>query len=247
MAANPIRLRRLMNGNGSILMVPLDHGISMGPLAGLELPDRALAAVASHATCTTVHKGLVPHAAAQSHQMGVLMHLSASTESNPDPNDKRLVGTVQEAVRLGCDGVSIHINLGATTESRMVEDAGKVSAACADWGMPLLAMVYPRGPAVDNPFDPGRIAHAARLGAELGADIVKVPYTGSPDTFRPVVDGCPVPVVVSGGPRQADFAGFAEQIRGAAAAGARGVSIGRNVFQHPKPDEAMAAIAGLFP
>ncbi len=247
MASNPIRLRRLMNGEGTILMVPLDHGISMGPLPGLERPRDVLAAVATHGTCTTVHKGLVRFAAEQAGHLGVLMHLSASTDRNPDPNDKRLVATVDEAVRQGCDGVSIHVNVGATTESRMVEDAGRISTACNQWGMPLIAMVYPRGPGVDDPFDPGRIAHAARLGAELGADIVKVPYTGSPDTFAPVVDGCPVPVVISGGPKQPDFAGFVDQIRGAAKAGARGVSIGRNVFQHPKPDEAMAAIAALFP
>ncbi len=247
MAANSVRLRRLMNGNGSILMVPLDHGISMGPLAGIEKPASVLAAVAPGATCTTLHKGLIPTASAHADQLGILMHLSASTDANPDPNDKRIVGSVEEAIRLGCDGVSIHINVGATTESRMIEDAGRIGTACAQWGMPLLAMVYPRGPAIDDPFDPGRVAHAARLGAELGADIVKVPYTGDPDSFRPVVEGCPVPVVVSGGPRRPDFDGFIDQIRGAAAAGARGVSIGRNVFQHPKPDEAMAAIAGLFP
>jgi class I fructose-bisphosphate aldolase len=246
MAANPVRTRRLERA-GQWVMVPLDHGISMGPVPGLADVRPALQAAADGgATCVTVHKGLVPLAAAFADRIGLLLHLSASSDSAPDPQDKRLVATVEEALRLGCDGVSIHVNVGSLTESRQLEDAGRVATACAEWGVPLVTMAYPRGPKVSNPHDPALLAHAARLAAELGADAVKVPYSGATDTFRDVVQGCPVPVLVAGGPRRGSFDAVLADLRGAKAAGARGASIGRNVFQHPDPQAAVAAVAKVF-
>ncbi len=247
MAANPVRMARIHPPGRPLLMVPMDHGISMGPVPGLVHPATTLEEVAQGgATCTAVHKGLVPAASHVASRMGILMHLSASTDVGPDSHEKRLVGTVQEAARLGCDGVSIHVNVGARTEPAMLEDAGRVSTQCNALGMPLLAMMYPRGPEVKDPFDPVLVAHAARLGAELGADIVKVPYTGDPDTFRPVVEGAGVPVIIAGGPRRRTSDDFLRDVRGAAEAGAAGVSVGRNVFQSDDPRQAMRDIAACF-
>src|SRR5688572_5552618 len=172
MASPAIRRLRLSTRSASaaIVMVPLDHGISAGPLPGLEDPRKALAAAADGgASCVTLHKGLVSLAAPFADRLGVLLHLSASSDTSPDPHDKRLVATVEEALRLGCDGVSIHVNVGSATEARQLEDAGRVATACTEWGVPLLTMAYPRGPKVTNPHDPGLLAHAARLAAELGA------------------------------------------------------------------------------
>ena len=246
MSANPVRSLRLSR-DGAWVMVPLDHGISMGPVPGLEDPRQALAAAADGgATCVTLHKGLVPLTALYADRMGILLHLSASSDSAPDPQDKRIVASVEEALRLGCDGVSIHVNVGSATEARQLEDAGRVATACNDWGVPLVTMAYPRGPKVSNPHDPTLLAHAARLAAELGADAVKVPYSGSPDTFRDVVRGCPVPVLVAGGPRKGDFQSFLTDLKGARKAGAAGASVGRNVFQHPDPKAAVAAVAAVF-
>lgn len=246
MSANALRIARLARG-GAWVMVPLDHGISMGPLPGLEDPRAALrAAAAGGATCVTLHKGLVPLAAPFSERLGVLLHLSASSDSAPDPQDKRLVATVEEALRLGCDGVSIHVNVGSATEARQLEEAGRVATACTEWGVPLVTMAYPRGPKVTNSHDPKLLAHAARLAAELGADAVKVPYSGSPGTFRDVVQGCPVPVLVAGGPQRASLDGLLADLKDARKAGARGASIGRNVFQHADPAAAVRAVAQVF-
>ncbi len=247
MADNPVRMARLRSPAGSIRMVPMDHGVSMGPVAGVADPAATLRAVAAGATCVTVHKGLARAVAPHAADLGLLLHLSASTDVAPDGDDKRLVATVEEALKLGFDGVSTHCNLGATTEARMVESLGRVSTACNEWGVPHVAMVYPRGPDVHDPFDPVLVAHAARLGAELGADVVKVPYTGSPDSFRPAVEGAGVPVIVAGGPRRDSLDDLLEALRGARRAGAAGVSVGRNVFQHDDPAAAVAAVAEIFP
>jgi predicted phospho-2-dehydro-3-deoxyheptonate aldolase len=241
-----MRMGRLSTWAGSIVMVPLDHGVSMGPLPGLEDPGAALRhAVAGGASCVTIHKGLLRAAETVTGRIGILLHLSASTDVAPDPNDKRLVATVREAVRAGCDGVSIHVNLGSLTEARQLEDAGRVATECQEWGMPLLAMVYPRGPAVKDARDPVLVAHAARLGAELGADAVKVPYTDA-GSFRDVVHGCPVPVLMAGGAKR-EPKQFLKDVRDARNAGARGVSVGRNVFQSKDPVKALRAIAEAFP
>lgn len=245
MPASPLRTARLTRANQWI-MVPLDHGISMGPLPGLTDPRVPLQAAADGgATCVTLHKGLVPTATSFADRLGILLHLSASTDGGPDPHDKRLVATVEEALRLGCDGVSIHINVGSATEGHQLEDAGRVATACNQWNVPLVTMAYPRGPNVKDPFDVKLLAHAARMAAELGADAVKVPFSGT-DTFRDVIQGCPVPVLVAGGPRRDSFEAFLADLKLARRAGAQGCSIGRNVFQHPDPTAAVRAVNQVF-
>ncbi len=91
--------------------------------------------------------------------------------------------------------------MGAQDEEKMLENLGKVAEECEAYGIPLLAMMYPRGPKIQNEHAPDLVAHAARIGAELGADIIKANYTGSIETFKAVVESCPVPVVISGGPK----------------------------------------------
>lgn len=272
MAANALRMRRLVSPAGALLMLPMDHGISMGAVSGLLDPAKAYdLAARGGATCITAHKGVIATLArhldgetrdegsgrqpraertvGSARSPGILLHLSASTDLGPDPNDKRIVATVREAVALGCDGVSIHVNLGSPTEALQLSDAGRVAADCADYGMPLVAMVYPRGAKIPKPGADGyaaAVAHAARLGYELGADAVKVPYTGDAASFRIVAEACPVPVLVAGGAKQDSFKAFLAQVRAARDAGARGVSVGRNVFQQPDPAAAMAALAKVF-
>lgn len=244
--AKSLRARRILTPRGRTVMVPMDHGASMGPTAGLEDPRATCDLVRrGGATCVVAHKGLVRAIAPAVGDMGVLVHLSASTDLNPDRNDKRLVGDVSDVLRLGADAASIHVNVGSVTESRQVEDFGRISAQCEEWGVPLLAMMYPRGHEIHDPHELKYVAHVARLGAELGADLVKVPYTGTPETFRKVVAGCPVPVVISGGPKTSGDRDFLATVRGALDAGAAGVSVGRNVWQHRDPVAITKAVCEI--
>jgi predicted phospho-2-dehydro-3-deoxyheptonate aldolase len=245
LASAATRLRPLAKPSGAVVMLPLDHGVSVGPIPGFADPAAAAAVAAEGgATCVAVHKGLLRHLPPLKGRLGVLLHLSASTDLAPDPLDKRLVATVAEAARRGCDGVSIHVNFGSPTEGRQLEDAGRVADACDEHGLPLVTMAYVRGPHVKDPFDPAAVAHAARAAAELGADAVKVPYTRD---FRDVVQGCPVPVLVAGGARRAAFPDFLRDVQSARAAGAAGLSVGRNVLQHSDPRGALRSLSALFP
>lgn len=243
-----IRIERIMDRDSrNMVIVPLDHGISDGPIEGLiNIADSINKVADGGADAVLMQKGMVPHGhRGYGHDVGLIVHMSASTSLGPDPNDKVLVCTVEEASRMGADAVSIHINVGSETESEQLKILGEISRQCDYWGIPLLAMMYPRGKKVTNPHDPGMVAHAARVGAELGADVIKTVYTGDIESFAKVVEGCPVPVVIAGGPKTNTDREFLEMIRGAMDAGARGVAIGRNVFQHPNPTRMTEAITHI--
>ncbi len=128
----------------------------------------------------------------------------------------------------------------------MLRNFGEVSQECRHWGMPLLAMVYTRGAKIDSEFDVKHVKHAARVGAELGADLVKVNYTGSPESFREVVQGCPIPVVIAGGEKVETDEELLQMVAGALEAGGAGASIGRNAFQHVDPEGMTQAISMMI-
>ena len=125
----------------------------------------------------------------------------------------------------------------------MLADFGRISKSASEWGMPLLAMVYPRGEKIRNSFDKNLIAHCARLGAELGADIVKVSYTGDIDTFADVIECTPIPVVIAGGEKMDSENDVLSMVEDAMKAGAAGISIGRNIFQHNNPKRIIEALS----
>ncbi|HET6404912.1 MAG TPA: 2-amino-3,7-dideoxy-D-threo-hept-6-ulosonate synthase [Candidatus Thermoplasmatota archaeon] len=241
-----LRLRRLLGPDGRGVVVPMDHGVSEGPMPGLERPAETCARVRDGgADSVIVHKGLVKTIAGELGQLGFWLHLSASTGLNPDPNDKRLVASVEEALRLGADGISIHVNVGSPEESRMIEDMGRVATECDARGIPLLAMMYPRGHEIRDPHDLELVKKVARLGYELGADVLKVPYTGSQESFRDVVRGVDVPVLISGGAKAPTDRAFLAMVEGSLAAGGAGVSVGRNFWQHADPTAMTRAVARL--
>jgi len=152
---------------------------------------------------------------------------------------------VEEAIKLGADAISIHVNLGDGQEKEMLQDFGWVAYEARTWGMPLLAMIYPRGEKIKDEYHVDVIKHAARVGYEMGADIVKVSYTGNPESFREVVEGCSVPVVIAGGAKMDSDRDILEMVRGSIDAGGAGVSIGRNVFQHQNPTRMVQAISSI--
>jgi fructose-bisphosphate aldolase/2-amino-3,7-dideoxy-D-threo-hept-6-ulosonate synthase len=153
-----------------------------------------------------------------------------------------LMGSVEEAIRLGADAVSLHINIGAKEEPEMLQKLGMVADKCDEWSVPLVAMMYPRGENIKNPHDPEIVAHAARVGAEAGADVVKAVYTGDVDSFKGVVRSCPVPIVIAGGPKASTDREILEMCAGAMSAGAKGVTFGRNIFQHKNPPAMVRAL-----
>ena len=248
MYGKKIRMERIIDRKtGNAVIVPLDHGISIGPVPGLIDMRSTVESISSGgATAVLMQKGLVPYGHRVSgNDVGLILHLSASTDIGSTSNSKVLVGTVEEGIKLGADAVSVHVNLGADSEPQMLSDVGEVSRKCSEWGMPLIAMAYPRGPGVKNPYDPELVAHAARVVTELGADMVKVSYTGDIDSFKEVVKGALAPVVIAGGPKMDSDLDILNMVHDSLEAGGKGVSIGRNVFQHKNVKGMTRAVSGI--
>ena len=230
--------------DGRYLVVPMDHGLTLGAVAGLADIESTIDAVTrGGADSVLTQKGIAPRVHPNSNEAGYIVHLNGSTVGGPDTNDKRITGTVEAAIRAGADAVSLHLNVGSESEPKQIEDLARITERAGDLGIPVLAMTYARGPGVDG-TDPERLAHAARLGEELGADLIKTGYSGDAESFEHVVDSTRLPVLIAGGKPESDRASL-DAVRGAMDAGAAGVSMGRTVFQHESPEAMTRAVSGV--
>lgn len=243
------RLERIST-DGRYVVIPMDHGITMGAVQGLADIESTIDGVTrGGADAVLTQKGIAPRVHESKNDAGYVVHLNGSTTIGPDEADKRITGTVKDAVRVGADAVSLHLNVGSEYEPKQITDLGEVTSAAQEYGMPVLAMTYARGPDVRDPEkDPEGYAEdvgqAVRLGEELGADVVKTSYTGSPETFERVVESTRLPVVIAGGSKGTDEETL-EMVAGAMDAGAAGVSMGRSIFQHEKPRAITGAVASV--
>ncbi len=244
-----VRLERIINRKTHrTVIIPMDHGLSVGTIPGLENMAKIVDEVAEGgANAVIEHAGM----AAAGHRgggrdIGLIIHLSGATNLAPDPNYKVIVCSVEDALRMGADGVSVHINIGANDEPQMFMAAKEVVSACRAWGMPILGMMYPRGKKIQNETSPDVVNIAARAGAELGMDIVKTNYTGDIESFRKIVKGTPVPVIIAGGPKMNTTEDVFQTVHDAVVeAGAMGVAVGRNVFQAKNPRAMVNAICKI--
>ncbi|MDI6870498.1 MAG: 2-amino-3,7-dideoxy-D-threo-hept-6-ulosonate synthase [Bacillota bacterium] len=249
MEGRQIRLNRLFKRSDRLFIVPMDHGVTIGAVGGLKDMHRVVQAVsAGGADAIVVHKGIARRIgpALKGGDCELIVHLSGSTALGPAPNRKELVASPEHAVQLGATAVSVHVNLGDPAEPEMLRDLGRVSEQCQSWGMPLLAMMYVRDGSKESEFHPGKVAHAARIAEELGADIVKVNYTGSVETFSGVVSAVSIPVIIAGGPKAGSLRDLLLMIRDAVRAGARGVAIGRNIFEDQNPAGLSALVRRIL-
>jgi len=230
--------------DGKLVTIPMDHGITLGAVEGLKDIESTIDAVTrGGADAVLTQKGIAPRVHPNKNGKGYIVHLNASTTIGPDANDKRRTGTVEEAVRAGADAVSFHINVGSDHEPDQLADLSRVTDEADRLGIPVLAMAYARGPGVDE-HDARNLGHAVRLAEEAGADVVKTAYSGDSESFEHVVESTARPVIIAGGSPQGDLATL-EAVQGAMDAGAKGVSMGRTVFQHDDPKAISEAVAAV--
>jgi len=248
MSGKDLRMKRFMpSRDGRIVIFPLDHGVSCGPLPGLRNMESIIGTgIRAGCDALVLHKGMMRRLeAVPERPPGVFMHLSASTPIGPAYHYKVMAGDVEEAIRRGADGVSVQLNLGDEHEPEMLRDLGTLGSACCKWQIPLLVMAYVRGDLAPSPVPDSAVAHAARVAAELGADLVKVPLPRDEAVLAQIAADLPVPVVVAGGSSVTDATDFLYRMERALKSGARGVAAGRNVFQHTEPERVMRALCGM--
>lgn len=226
-----------------LVIIAMDHCPAIGPCKGMIDPVETVRSVCAGKPDTLfMHKGILKkvYPILVKNRVPFLLSISTATVIGPQPSRVYLVDTVEYAARIGASGVSMRAFVGPEHEREMIRNVGRVSAECEKYGLLLMAMMYPEG--FENNFDPQYVKHAARIGAELGADFVKTYYTGAPETFAEVTESCPVPVVMSGGPKTETAIQFLETVRGAIDGGAAGVAVGRNVWQHSDPPSMLRAV-----
>lgn len=251
MSATPLtgktlRMARLSRPrDDKYLFVPLDHSMAVGPIADEGGFNRLVSDIATGgADALIVHKGR--SRTIEPELLGgcaLVVHLSASTEHAQDSDAKVIVGDVDEALRLGADAVSVHVNVGSDTEATQLADLGTVAATCDRWGVPLLAMIYLRGPRVVHPNGPEQLAHMVSIAADLGADLVKTVVASPVERMADVIAASPLPVVVAGGDGH-DMSTF-ELATSAMAVGCRGVAVGRRVFNADNPRHVVRQLATI--
>ena len=250
------RLIRILPG-GKGVWVPMDHGISGYPEKGLEAMDSLVDSVISGgADAIVLHKGALSHHVDATGWGGFVCHVSASTAHGGARSQYKVnVATAEECWQRGAMALSGQVNLGDEAEPEMIAALGSLTTESFSLGLPVLGMVYPRGPNLNlsEGDETGGVAHAARLAWELGCHAVKVPWTGSPDSFRLVTDAVPIPVLIAGGPSAststinftsygAAFADTLTVVEQAMSAGGAGVCMGRQVFGSEDPSAHVAAL-----
>jgi fructose-bisphosphate aldolase, class I len=242
------RLGRLFDAtSGRAVILPLDHGVGEGMLPGLEAISVLLGMVdGRNVQGVLLNKGPARvHGADIPLDVNVVVQLSGGTKHALPPYGRTVVCSVGEALRLGADAVSLQINVGNDQEERMLADFGAMCDEAHLAGLPVFAIVAPRGGQIVNETDPSLISHCIRLGAELGADLIGVPYSGEPDSFAEAVEASATPVLVTGGPGRSDFPRFVAAMDEALRCGAAGLCVGRNIFQNADPGEALELLVEL--
>jgi len=243
-----VRLNRLMNPkSGKMLSVAIDHTVAYGMIPGLEPVQRVVdQIVEGQPDSVTLQKGILercfePHAG----RVGIILQSIAASPFEPDVEEP--VADVAEALALGADAISVAITFGGEGQAHLTSHLGRVVRDARSAGLPVVAHCYPKGAFIpeDERMTAERVLYAARCGAELGVDIVKTFYTGSPESFATVTEAVPTRVVAAGGPKQESLMDVLVAVRGAIDAGAAGVTYGRNIWQDPKPGAVIAAIKAV--
>lgn len=244
-----IRMNRLFsNPSGRLCSVAVDHfiGYAEGLPDGLRDIRPTLAAiVAAEPDAVTMHKGIAA-SAWQAHAGRVPMILQ-STIARPDDSAREQIATPEDAVRLGADGFAVAAFVRGSTEAAYLRTVADCVRQAARFEMPVIVHIYPRGP--DNStisFQPEDIAWAVRCALEVGVDVIKTPYCGDLEAHRQIVSACPLPVVAAGGPRAQTLESALAMIGEVVQSGARGATIGRNVWGFERITAAVEAFKAVI-
>jgi DhnA family fructose-bisphosphate aldolase class Ia len=235
------RLSRLIGADGRFAILAMDHALTLGPIGRLAAMGSLVAELIQEGPdALVVHRGVAMRCVPASRATGLVVHLSGNTTMSAEPYLKTPVASVDSALTLGADAVSVHVTLGCGTDAdrQSLRDLGAVSDACQRLGMPLLVMTY----LTAQHSRPSSYAHAARVAAEMGADVVKTAHPGTPDALADLIAGCFAPVVVAGGEADGDLAKYLLQIRDLLDLGAAGVCVGRRVFDARSPRRALRKV-----
>jgi len=249
-----IRLNRLIQAEtNTCLICAIDHGMTSPQfLSGLyDTEARVREAIAGGANVLMLGRGMAKKLCHLFHRdTSLALMLTASAGGRPSGALITPIGSVEEALRIGADAVVVYVALAGDNEPEAITYASKIGEACELLGMPFIAEAeYPNAyqslQTMQGALGAEYLKRNARLCAELGADIVKVNWSGDQKSFAEIVQACDRPVVLAGGSliSDAELLTRMQQVRDV---GAIGCSVGRNIFEHQNPEAITAAISRVF-
>lgn len=243
-------LKKIINKGDKIIIIPLDYGVYKGPIIELESLNEVLPRILKgNINGILLHKGLIKdnyHLLKES-KIPYFLHISASTGLG-NPTNKVLVGTVSEAKELGAIGVSMLVYLGNDDEGKMLKMLGDVSKEADKQGLLLYVMMYVAD-FKDNIFKEdtslNSVKWAARVGYELGADIVEVRYPDQPLNLNAIKKICPIPVLIADSAKYSDeeYKNFLKDCKNSSI---DGISISRRILDSENTEKILGDIDKVF-
>lgn len=231
-------LGRIFADDGRAVVIAMDHAYSMRGIPGLRRPDGVIRAmIRGGADAIMTSYGTARRYRELIGDKGLVLSL----DNKVDVSDYG----VDLAVRLRADAIKTEGFPDSPTHPLTMSNMYRLAARCDELGMAFMAEMIPVSFAAKEEHTAENIARAARMGAEAGADMVKVHYTGDPETFREVTENCFVPALILGGPRMGGDRALLETVKGALEGGAAGVAIGRQIWAHERPDRMCAAVVAI--
>lgn len=255
-----IRLGRVLDPEThKSVAVAFDHGLSSGPIAGCIKPREMMAKlVQGGADAILVSPGVARLCAdffVGKSAPALILRLDWTNMFRPEDRlgykegRTSAIGAVEDAARFGADAVLTFMFVGYEDpgiEAKEIEKNALIARACESAGIPHIIEPMARGRlASSRRFDAELIRMHARNAAEIGADAIKTDYSGQKESFESVVEGCPVPILIAGGPKAETVEASLEMVEGAMQAGAAGVLFGRNIFQAQDPVNMLRAIRAI--
>lgn len=234
--AKKIRWSRFVDRrSGRGILVPIDHGLTMGPIEGLDSAEQ-MARWMTHPAVTGIvaHKGMVERLAGHGllHGIGVMIHLNGMTSIAPRPDQKERLTSVEAAARLGADAVSLQLNFDGANDAHNLTQLGAAVDEAQRFGLPVLTMLYDKATCPNNTARILRLRHLMRACVELGTDALKLAAPAVLSDLPALLAGVKdhTAVLLAGGAMASDDE-ILRLAQEAVAAGATGLCMGRNVFQ----------------
>lgn len=240
-----IRLAQLLRGGRSVI-VAIDHGAIAGPIPGIIKPAPLMrACVRGGADAVLTTRGFVKASLEEwAPCTALILRLTGGFTVLGGGFEEERISSPETALRYGAAAAAATVKFGHTREGDFIREASLIADSCEQWGLPLMIEAMAKGKDMKS-TDPEGVKLAARAAQEIGADLVKCHYTGDPDSFRAVVEGCPVPVVILGGEKSDSLEQVFSEVHESLQAGGVGIAIGRNIWQHREPQAVVEAMAGL--
>lgn len=239
-----VRLASILRRDGRTFIGALDVLIPRGLLPGLHDPvTTARLFVDAGADALLMHEGLVEACLpAFAGRAALIIKLTTASAQAEDSTRRVQVTSVRRAVALGAAAVAANCFLGVPHDGDLLAQLGRIAHACAEYGMPLIPLINPHP---RDQFDADRVAYVCRVGAELGGDLIKSDYPGTPDAFALTVRICPRPVIVEESPLPMTLEGTLLTVDGVLRAGGAGVMFANRIWDAPHPGSLARAVAGM--